>query len=344
MDTNNNFFQTIRQYLTVYLPTQKCCSKNTVKAYREVLNMFIDYLLNEKSIKLKELSFDIIEPNIVLEFLDWLQTTKNISASTRNHRLTVLRAFFKYSSAMDCSQIDTHLKLSVLPMQKQPSKIVEYLSENAFKTLLLQADLKKISGYRNMVMITLMYDLGARCGEILNLKVKDLNLDAKHPTVLLNGKGNKSRLIPIMNQTTQHCKQYLDKFHENPNRNPDDYLFYTISHGEKHSMSPDNVASFLKKYGESAKLICDEVPDRVHPHQIRHTRAIHLYRDGMPLALLSEFLGHSNPETTKIYAYSDSEMKREAIQKADAVRNAVVSTDFNWNDDEETFKKLCGLK
>ena len=107
-------------------------------------------------------------------------------------------------------------------------------------------------------------------------------------------------------------------------------------------MSIDNVEKFVKKYGEMAKEICNEVPKRVHPHQLRHTRSIHLYRGGMPLALLSEFLGHVEIETTRVYAYADTEMKRKAIEKA-TINDDNLKEEPIWINDEETLKKLYGL-
>lgn len=344
MRQNNDFFKTLRGYLTVFLPAQKCCSKNTLKAYKEVLNCLIDYLQTEKGIGLGQISFELFDETFILEFLDWLQETRHYSSTTRNHRLMVLRAFFRYAGMVDCAQIDIHLKLKKIPVQNEHGRIVEYLSEDALKTLLAQPDISKPSEYRNMVFMTLMYDAAARCSELLDLRVQDLRLNARHPTVYLTGKGSKMRLVPIMLQTAKHCEKYLAQFHPEPTRKGSDYLFFTVSHGEWHRMSPDNVAYFMKKYGEQAKRLCPEMPDNVHPHQLRHTRSIHLYRDGMPLALLSEFLGHTTPETSKIYAYADTEMKRAAIQKAEKLRGAIPSAEPIWKNDDEMLRKLCGLR
>lgn len=107
----------------------------------------------------------------------------------------------------------------------------------------------------------------------------------------------------------------MSSFHSEEPLSENDYLFYTTIHGQRNQMSPDTVASFMKKYGETANTECAEVPERVHPHQLRHTRATDLYRGGVPLALLSDFLGHANLHTTQIYAYVDTEMKRAAIRK-----------------------------
>ncbi len=344
MKQSNDFFQTLRGYLTVFLPSQKCCSENTRKAYREVLNSLIDYLQSEKRIGLGQVSFELFDETLVLEFLDWLQTTRHLTASTRNHRLMVLRSFFKYAGMVDCAQIDLHMKLKKIPTQNEQGRIVEFLTENALKALLTQPDISKISEYRNMVFMTLMYDSAARCSELLDLRVQDLRLDSSHPTAYLTGKGSKMRLVPLMLQTARHCEQYLAQFHPEPTKKGSDYFFFTVSHGERHRMSPDNAACFMKRYGEQARYSCPEIPNRVHPHQLRHTRAIHLYRDGMPLALLSEFLGHANVETTKIYAYADTEMKRAAIQKGEKARGTISDAEPIWKNDDEMLRKLCGLR
>ena len=118
-------------------------------------------------------------------------------------------------------------------------------------------------------------------------------------------------------------------------------MFYAYG-GPQRPMSPDTVTAFVKKYGESARQACTSIPARVHPHMLRHTRAMHLYQDGVPLAMVSEFLGHAQIETTKIYAHADTEMKRKAIQQAANKLNDTIP-DALWNtDDEEMMLKLRG--
>ena len=107
-------------------------------------------------------------------------------------------------------------------------------------------------------------------------------------------------------------------------------------------MSTDTVSLFMKKYGAAGKQICVEMPERVHPHQLRHSRAMHLYRSGMPLVLLSEFLGHADVNTTRVYAWADTEMKRRAIQRVTGT-NATDPVEPIWENDEQMIKRLYGL-
>ena len=168
---------------------------------------------------------------------------------------------------------------------------------------------------------------------------KDLNAMLPY----LHGKGRKIRTVPLLSKTVQHCKQYLRKFHPTADYHSEAPLFFTVIHGTQQKMSPDTVSAFFIKYGSMAKLVCPEVPEHIHPHMMRHTRAMHLYQSGMPMVLLSQYLGHAQVETTMIYAHADTEMKRAAIQKADAVRKAKPAPDEIWADNEEMILKLSGL-
>jgi len=292
---------------------------------------------------MKQIDFSTINREAVLGFLDWLEQERHCSASSRNQRLMVLRAFFAYAGLLDCTQIALSFEVSAVPIKKEPGKVVSFLTEPALEALLKQPDISRRIGMRNRFFMILMYDAAARCGEVLNLRIRDLRLDAKHPLVYLRGKGNKTRTVPLLEKTTLHCRQYLQQFHCGASPDSDAYVFYTTSHGTRQPMSHDTAAAFIKLYGESAGQACPEMPEHVHPHMLRHTRAMHLYRQGMPMVLLSEYLGHASVETTKIYAYADTEMKRAALEKADVIRNGAPAPLPVWVNDEDMIMKLSGL-
>jgi len=120
-------------------------------------------------------------------------------------------------------------------------------------------------------------------------------------------------------------------------------LLYTIHQREKTYMSDNNGARFIKKYAKEAKMNNPNMPDNVYTHMFRRSRSMHLYRSGMPLALLAEFLGHTDPETTLVYAYADTEMKRKAIEKA-VPKEAILPENTEkaiWEDDEDIISRLC---
>lgn len=331
-------------FFHIYLPKQKCYSVNTIDSYKVAFNLFLDYMMKELQLPLYKMTLEDLSRDNLIGFQNWLSTVRKNSSSTCNQRLMAFRSFAKYLGLNDFSLASIYSDVCCVPMKKSSPKIVEFLSEEGLKTLLLQPDTSRRTETRNQFLMVLMYDTAARCQELLDLRVKEISLTGGAPFVYLTGKGNKTRTVPLMNATVKHLMNYLKLFHPNYPECGDNYLFYTISHGQTHQMSRDTVAFFMKKYGEAARKICPDIPLQVHPHQLRHTRAIHLYRGGMPLALLSEFLGHVSVETTRIYAYADTEMKRDAIEKATPKTTEVEETPIWDISDDEVLRKLAGLR
>jgi len=339
-----DFYNRIRDFLDIYIIKQKKYSKNTQKSYRETINLFLDFFEETLGLTDDEVGFEDMTISNVNNFLVWLETERGCSDATLNQRLMAIRSFMKYCSTIDPAKIALRMEMKNVPTRKTNPKIVEFLSANAMKVLLEQIDGKTSIGLRDKTFILLMYDLGARCQEILDLKLSSLNLRKIEPQANVYGKGDKIRPIPISYEIVLQLDKYLNAFHPVATRSSDDYLFYTVIHGLRHKMSPDTVALFLSKYSAKGHKICDELPERVRPHQIRHSRAMHLYRSGMPQVILSEFLGHTDPVTTKIYAWSDTEMKRDAIVKANPVPLIQESEEEPiWKGNRSIIRKLYGL-
>ena len=339
----NDFFTAIRRFLTEYLLHQRCCSPNTIRSYRQALNLLVAYLRTTRNLAVADIDFSRIDRHLILEFLDWLQRERGCAATTRNQRLMALRAFFSYAGFLDCAHVSLSLELAAVPATKTPGKIVEPLTETALQALLQQPDMTTTAGQRNQVFMILMYDAAARCGELTGLRVRDLRLDTAHPVVYLHGKGDKTRIVPLLARTAEHCRQHLRRRHGDEPAGSDAFMFFTTIHGQRQPVSADTVAAFLNAYGISARATCPEMPKRVHPHMLRHTRAMHLYRQGLPLALLADYLGHASIESTRIYAYADTEMKRIAIEKADPLHNQTPQPQPIWAGDEDMILKLSGL-
>ena len=339
----NDFFDAVRRYLLDYLPKQRCLSENTILFYRQTLNLFVSYMRDDIGIGIIELTFSRIDRDTILNFLAWLENVRGCSASTRNQRLMALRSFLDFAGQIDCAQTVLYLSACSISSKEARGRIVEFLTEPALTTMLQQPDPSKPKDLRNLVFMILMYDIAARCSELLDMKVCDLRLGTKHPIAYLHGKGRKTRTVPLLNRTIQHCRQYLNKFHPDKDDHSKAPLFYTVIHGVQQKMSPDTVAAFFAKYGNMAKSVSPEVPEHIHPHMMRHTRAMHLYQSGMPMVLLLQYLGHAQVETTMIYAYADTEMKCNAIHKINTACKSKFISDEIWADDEEMILKLSGL-
>ncbi len=343
---DDGLFRTIRNYLKVYLPEQRNCSRHTVTSYKTALNQYLDYITDIKKIPLREVTFDCFNVGNVSAFLDYIETNQEVSAKTRNQRLQALKAFLKYSSALDSATAALFMDIQKIPLKKLPEKNrIEFLSEKAIAAILAVPDASKERDFRNLAIMILMYDTGARVQEITNLKVKDLRLTDSTPVVNLFGKGRKHRTVPLMENTFLQMKKYLSIFHPEEDEYSEEPLFYVVRHQLRSAISTDSIRIFLQKYASIAKNSCKDIPDSIHPHMIRHSRAMHLYRHGMDLMLISQWLGHSNISTTLIYAHADTEMKRSAIEKATREISLPDCYPDKYDiNDEAILKKLYGLK
>lgn len=209
----NDFFDTVRRFLLDYLPKQRCLSENTILSYRQTLNLFVAYMRDEMGMGATKLTFSRIDRDAILGFLTWLENARGCSPSTRNQRLMAMRSFLDFAGQIDCTQTALYLSACNIPSKESCGRIVEFLTEPALTALLQQPDPSKQKDLRNLVFMILMHDTAARCSELLDMKVCDLRLDAKHPIAYLHGKGRKTRTVPLLNRTVQHCRQYLNKFH-----------------------------------------------------------------------------------------------------------------------------------
>ena len=340
--SNDRFIPYLREYFTVYLPKQKNSSPHTITSCRQTWNLLLKYIIFSCKIRMEDISFQDMNRKTVTGFLEYMEKERNWIPATRNQRLGCIRSFFRYAACVEPILVLYLEDLNGIPLKKgvDKSHVMEFMSQEAVKVLLNQPDTSKKSGIRDMFFMVLMYDTASRDCEMLGMRLCDFNADSK--TVYLMGKGSKPRLVPVTDNTVKHFQNYIKVYHEGSDGN--EPMFYTIHRHQKSLMSDDNVARFIKKYSSDARNICPEMPGNVHPHMFRHSRAMHLYRSGMPLALLAEWLGHENPETTLIYAFADTEMKRKAIEKAseNSPLNVLAETCI-WENDEDIIRRLCGL-
>jgi len=342
MDRSNQSSQAlwkqVRQYLTVYLPKVRGMSPRTIESYRESIAMYCRCLKETGGISFADISFDDVTRDSVMNFIQSLRN-RDCSTSTCNLRLSSFKSFLKYCAEGDISFTSVYQEVKRVPLMKVARIPVSYMSQAAVKALLAQPDAKTVKGMRNRMILILLYDTAVRVQELVNLRVSDLQLEAKDPFITVKGKGSKTRGVPLMDKTVSHLKEYLKRFHSQSEGGAAGPLFYSMRHGTPQKLSTDAIAVMVKTYAKMARKTCSEVPERVHPHLFRHSRATHLYKKGMPLSYVAEFLGHVSLNTTAIYASADVEMLREALEKTDP---GLVDETPHWKD-EETLRRLCGL-
>ncbi len=343
---DERLFNLIHDYFMIYLPNYKSASNHTLRSYQNSINAFMEFLKEKNNVSIFDIRFDMFTRDAIQDYADWLQVNRKLSLSTCQNRLAALKAFLKYCAASDTSLMKFYLSAKNVNVASiDTTHAVNYLSEYAMRMLIEQPDKNTLKGYRDMVLMIFLYDTAARVSEAVNVKLRDLNLGST-PTVLLFGKGSKYRSVPLSERTVAHLKKYIAQYHPGSDRYSEQYLFYGLTSKTHSKMSANNVRTIVQTYAQTAKRVCHEIPKHVHPHMFRHSRAMHLYQNGMDLTLISQWLGHANLQTTLVYAHADTEQKRRAIELATKNDNIIPKgRGHRFSiDDEETLKRLYGLK
>jgi len=339
---NDCFIPYLREFFTVYLPKQRNSSVHTITAFRQTWNILLAYVCASGGKRLQDIGFGDLNRTAVMGFLDEMEKTRGWTPQTRNHRLGCIRSYFRFAACLEPLIVIYLEDLKGIPLKKSAdkSRVLKFMSQEAMAAVLRQPDTSKKKGVRDTFFMVLMYDAAARDCEMLSMRFCDI--DPEKRTVYLLGKGSKPRLVPISEDTIRHFRRYQKVFHSSGDGSLP--MFYTIRRNEKVPMSDDNVARFMRKYGEDAKKLCPDVPVKINPHMFRRSRAMHLYRSGMPLGLLAEWLGHADPQTTLVYAHADTEMKRKAIEQAEVSTSVrPVALTGIWDGNEDMIKRLCGM-
>ena len=333
-----DFAKYLTEFLAVYLPNQKNVSKNTIYSYRDTFKLLINYCQVIQAIPVERITLHVLSKELVICFLDWLETDRKCSISTRNLRLAAIHSFFRYMQAEEPEGIFNYQKIAAIPIKKAKKTVVEYLNPEAVKLLLDQPNRHLPKGRRDLTLISVLYDLGARVQELIDIKVGDVNLQT--PAVItLTGKGNKTRRVPLMKNTAALLQNYLlENKLDKPwlNETP---LFTNAQH---HKLTKEGVAYIIAKYVTSARKISTLMPAKVKAHMLRHSKAMHLLQAGVNLIYIRDFLGHVDVKTTEVYARADTEMKRKAIENL--YPDLIDSNLPDWSKDQALLSWLSKLK
>lgn len=170
----------------------------------------------------------------------------------------------------------------------------------------------------------------ARVQEIINLTASSVRL-TKPFTIKLLGKGNKARIVPLMDEEVVHLKSYMER---NGLLQPQANLYPLFYNSRKEKLTRAGVHHILNHYASMAREKDQKlIPEKISPHSLRHSKAMHLLQAGVNLVYIRDILGHESVQTTEVYARVDSKQKREAIEKAyaDVVKREVPAWTNNDN-------------
>lgn len=331
-----DFAQCLASYLTIYLPGQLGLSENTVMAYRDTFKLVLVFAESKYHLRPEKITLADFSSDFIADFLRWLEQERGCSVATRNQRLAALRAFSRYARTQHPAYLFESQKIMDLKSKKAPAPTIAYLSPDNVQSIFAQTDTSTQYGRRDMLLLSLMYDSGARVQEICDLRVRDVRLQ-KPPTVILTGKGRKTRFVPIMASTANVLTIY---FSDNGLSSPDKADQPLFTNHQRGKLTRAGVTYILKKYFDAARQANPDLPEKISPHILRHSKAMHMLQAGINLIYIRDFLGHVHVETTEIYAKADTEMKRRAIESTHIKINLDLPA---WTDDRDLMALLTNL-
>ena len=277
-----------------YLTLEKKYSAHTVKAYQNDILEFKNFCESNYEIE----DIDTVEYVLIRHWIVEL-SEKQIDNRTINRKISSLKAYFKFLQKIDVTTVSP---LSMHRALKTAKKIEIPFSELEMEKVLSEIEYADdFEGVRDELLIHVLYVTGMRRAEVISLKVSDV--DFANMTIKVLGKRNKERLVPMLLETKEKFKIYLDYRKGLKEINDGSYIFLTLS-GNK--IYETLVYRLIKKYFRevSSKM-------KTSPHILRHTFATHLLNKGADLNAVKELLGHSSLASTQVYTHNSiAELKK----------------------------------
>ena len=276
---------------------EKNYSELTVKGYETDLYMFLEYL-NENDIK----SYKSVDYQKIRDYISYLYELDYNNKTICRH-ISAIRSFFKYLKINN--YIDDNPCTSV-SNPKLDKRLPKYLNFEEIEKLLNAFDNNNYLGLRNSLILELLYSTGIRVSEITNIKLKDISLSNK--TIIIDGKGNKQRIVYFGSICLNLLKKYIDSSYPILNQNNSDYLLLSKT-GKKINERE------IRKVVDDASSIAG-IKIKISPHVLRHTFATHMLTSGADLRSDKELLGHEKLSTTQVYTHLTNEKIRNVYLSA----------------------------
>lgn len=310
---STDFAMYLNKYFTVYLPNVKGMTPLTIDSYRYTFILFLTCLQEELNISANRVQMSDLTYKNVLLFLEWLQKQRLNSISTRNQRQAAINSFVRFLMYEFPECLDNYQRIVGIPIKKAPQKEISYMKTDGVKLMMSQIDIASSGGLRDYVMLSLLYTTGMRVSELINIRVKDLSLYEPY-TLLLRGKGHKTRYVPLMKDIIPFIHQYLVQEGYDRQEKLSEWLF---KNHMKSQLTRQGINYLVCKYVKRAREINSEIiPADFSPHKMRHTTAMGLVDSGVDLIYIRDLLGHVSVKTTEVYAKAEVSRKREAIEAA----------------------------
>lgn len=313
----------LQQFFVQRLIQQQHASPRTVAAYRDSFRLLLDFAHRRLRKRPAELTLEDLNAALILDFLKYLETDRHNCSRSRNARFAAIRSFMEFVSFKEPSALASAQSVLAIPMKRFEQPLIGFLSREHIEAILNAPDQNTWTGQRDRVMLTTLYNTGARVSELIGMKVSDLTL-ASTACVRIRGKGRKDRSVPLWPDTAAQLKRWL----KTPPRLPEQPLFPSRSGGP---LTRIGVTERLKLAAEQASVKYPELArQRVFPHLVRHSVAMHMLQAGVDITVIALWLGHESPATTHRYIEADLAMKDRALKTLQAP--SLVATRYRPTD------------
>lgn len=296
-----------------YLAVERGVSPHTTASYRDSLKLLLQFAATRCGRSVDQLAIEDLTGPLVLDFLADLEASRGNTARTRNARLAAVQTFFRFVAGREPALAALCSPVLAIPAKKALRPVLGYLSEQELGHLLAQIDRLAKHGERDYVLLSVLYDTGARIQELLDLTPRDFHLETP-PFVRVRGKGRRERLCPLLPQSARLVRAFLSV--QGRRLDEQEPLFQNgrgsrlTRHGARYIL--------LKHLRRAASSMPTLARPGISPHTMRHTKGMHLLQSGVPLVMVKDFLGHVDMKTTDVYVQADLEMKRKALDLADS--------------------------
>jgi site-specific recombinase XerD len=334
-DRSPSLASALHAFLTDYLPRQRAMSVDTLHSYRDSLKLFLQFAAGKRSDP-SQLTLEQLTSERVTAFLQHLEAVRHNKASTRNVRLSALHSFFRYVGAHYPEHLATAQQILSVPFKRTTLREVQHLELSEIQSILRGIDRSPRHGHRDFVLLSFMFNTGARVSEVVGLQACDLSLGAS-ASVRLRGKGRKERTCPLWPETARALRTHLEQCQIGLHEPRSVFLNH-----RGQPLTRFGVRLILQKHVRKAAMSLTSLKHkRLHPHSVRHSTAVHLLRSGVDLSTIANWLGHASINTTNKYLTLDLETKRQALAKAKPITSRRRSA--SWRSDRNLIKWLESL-
>lgn len=329
--------QTLHAYFADYLITLRGLRPGTIRSYRDAIRLFLVFVAGQRRCAITRLRLEDLTYERTLEFLRHLEEARGNHPRTRNQRLAALHSLFGFVASREIELLHVCQRVAAIPAKRASPVEIRFLDRAEITTMLSAIETQGRRALRDRTLLVLLYNSGARVQEVADLRHGQLDL-GEHPRVRLHGKGGKWRSCPLWDETVRLLLALRGPARPDPEA--------PVFIGRKgQPLTRFGIYKIVRR--RAAVLDAPPSPrrgQRVSPHILRHSMAVHLLESGVDVNVIRGWLGHAQLETTNRYAEITLRLKEEALRVCEFAKQPEASPGaVDWRTDDALLAWLSSL-